>query len=257
MSLSSEASSLNHLAPLSAPLTPSLHRNITQAFLNSGWKEVITNHIFKHYNRTDMPILVLPGDELSAQRIDSIPITYSSGLTLGEFLLKTAWIRNLSPRLIYFYPNGANGPTETILKFIEKPAFIPFSVSRPPNLLSVDRTLLSEESDPIILNKTEGQGVLLSKLIGEITIDQENSPPAPFKHFHDSILIPRGLRNIHVRLHLETKSFSEILDAITYYLNATWEWVNESKICIVPHPSSKIPVHAWINYQDNDVREHR
>ena len=77
----------------------------------------------------EMPILLLfifPSDELGAQRIEPVPIVHSSGLTIGDLVLKTAWTRGLSPRLFYLEStSGTTTKRDTVIKFVHRHQFIP------------------------------------------------------------------------------------------------------------------------------------
>ncbi|MDX8430892.1 MAG: hypothetical protein SNF33_03695 [Candidatus Algichlamydia australiensis] len=264
--LNSEGS-LIHLNRFQKELTTEEYWQASQFFLHGGWSEVIKQYFYESPERSSgddySPVVILPGDELGARRIEPLPLVYSEGITLSDMVLKTAWIRGLSPRLIYFNSGQQGRDPETVLKFIKRREPLPFNYSRPPELISIDRTLLSVDTAPKVLdtrNETNSRGKKLLEIISELTTPATDLPPGSsepvpigrFSYFHGKIFIEHELKHQFVRIRVEdTLSLVEILNAIAYYLDAVWEWIDD-KIFIGLHPGSGATVHSWLSEEEEE-----
>lgn len=210
----------------------------SQYLLYGGWTELIRQYFYESPDWSDgdafSPMLIFPGEELGARRIEPVPLTYSPNLTVGDLVLRTAWVRDLSPRLVYLN-SDLDSRIERVLKFVRRETSIPFDISKPPSVVAIDQMLLDLEGDPEnvnTMNDNHDRGLTLIKLIEKITGSE-----GKFGYFKGTIHPKQELRNLFVRIDLgETHSLVQILNAIAHYLDAAWEWGDDSQIHITPCP---------------------
>lgn len=246
--------SLRHLERFNNPINKGEEfRNITNYFLYGGWPKIIEQFFYESPVRNDSgysPALVFPGSELAAHRIDPYPIIYpnDSALKLGDMILQTAWIRGLSPRLYFYYPAGpADANREdrinkqiTVIRFIEKSKHMPLPAPTAPGIEFVDHSLLQWCAPEILINTNENdvsRGIPLSDFKTEYL--DANFPEIVIE-------IKPELRPQLINMEITSSSLAEILDAVAYCLDATWDWVDKNKIYIAPVPGYSASVTSCI-----------
>lgn len=207
-----------------------------QYLLHGGWGELIRQYFYQSPNWKDeeafAPLIIMPGDELGASRIEPIPTSYEANLTIGDLLIRTAWARGLSPRLLTMNPSAND--YEMAIKFVPRHPSVPYQIGSPPSVDLISKMLLHpevEEETQVI--ETPRRGKMLQPLLEEL-----KGREGKFSAF--DIEASDELKYLFVRLKekLVSKSLVEILDILTHHLDAIWEWGNGGKIHIVPTPGS-------------------
>lgn len=208
---------------------------ILRGLKKEGWRDILSQSPFNgSHTRGEsnfVPLIVFPGEELAATCIDPVPSAYSTGLTYGDLLIATAWMRGFSPRLVYFYPNGEKGRQETLLKFVRRAGPLPVIVKQRPSILSIDKTLLL---NTIPVNTMDKHGSKLKDLIDNQVVKEKTQ----FPDFKGKIIIHPDLQEQNVLMNIATCSLAEILDAICYCVDAMWDWIDADVIYIAPRLSS-------------------